>query len=205
MAESYENEKLERQINNIVDYFYRNNKKFYATAVQNAQSRVRLFESGGYAYQEYNHRINKGLCEALFYMNSDPYCDTNNIKLVRKLIESYRDMNGLSTVDFATDCGEDKVVNVVDGKFSDFVKTNDKHNFILLNTVVDEEYNIDDIVEALYNEFYSDVTQADEVNAANEEIMKHIEQLIQQGHFVHIGEESPSMTQVEPIAVLRVK
>ena len=205
MTDSFVSEQLDRQIDSVVNYFYRNNKKFYATAVQNAQSRVRLFESGGYAYQEYNHRINKGLCEALFFMNSDPCCDTNNIKLVRKLIECYRDMNGLSTVDFDTDCGEDKVINVVDGKFSDFTKTNDKHNFILLNTVVDEEYNFDDIVESLYNEFYSDIKQADKVAAANEEIMNHINQLIRQGHFIHIGEESPSMTQECPIAVLRVK
>ena len=69
MTESIDNEQLDRAINDVVNYFFSKNKKFYATAIQNAQSRVRLFESGGYGYREYNHRVNKGLCEALFYMN----------------------------------------------------------------------------------------------------------------------------------------
>jgi hypothetical protein len=207
MAKSYEIEQLEESINDVVNYFYRNNKKFYATAIQNAQSRVRLFESGGHPYREYNHRVNKGLCEALFYMNSDPSCDADGIRLVRKLIESYRDMNGLSTVDFATDCGEDKVINVVDGKFTDFVKSNDKHKFILLNTEVDEEYNVEDLVDALYGEFYSDVTHPDKVAIANEEIMRVIQQMIQQGHFSELidGSLSSGTTQIEPLAVIRIK
>lgn len=206
MAESFEYEKLEESINDVVNYFYNNNKKYYATAIQNAQSRVRLFESAGHQYREYNHRVNKGLCEALFFMNSDPYCSEDNIRLVRKLIESYRSMNGLSTIDFATDCGEDKVINVIDGKFSDFVNSNDKFKFILVNTEIDEEYNVEDLVEAIFEEFYSDVTHSDKIAVVNDEIMNLIQQMIQQGHFEEMKYTSSSNGAcIEPIAVIRVK
>ena len=204
MTESIDNEHLDRAINDVVNYFFSNNKKFYATAIQNAQSRVRLFESGGYGYREYNHRVNKGLCEALFYMNSDPYCDPNNIKLVRKLIESYRDMNGLSTADFALDNGHDKVIDVVNGDFSNFVDTNDKHKFILLNTEIGEEYNVEDLVDAVMDEFYGNVVCPVQIANANDEIMKHIQNLINSENFKSIKDSKYDGGDTV-LVVLRVK
>lgn len=206
MAESFSNEKLDMAITDVVNYFYRNNKKYYATAVQNAQSRVRMFESCGYPYREYNHRVNKGLCEALFFMNSDPYCDEKNIKLVRKLIESYRQMNGLSTVDFATDTGEDKITNVVGGNFSDFPETNDKQDFILLNTEVGEEYNVEDLADALFDNFYGEISCPIECSKANDEIMNIIQNLIQNGHFDKLVDAKYNTdTDDCVLAVVRVK
>ena len=205
MAESFTNEKLDRAITDVVQYFYNNNKKYYATAIQNAQNRVRLFESCGYSYREYNQRVNKGLCEALFFMNSDPYCDVNHIKLIRKLIESYRDMNGLSTIDFATDSGEDKVATVVDGKFSDFPETNDKHTFILLNTEVGEEYNVEDLADALFDNFYGNETCPVKCSAANEEIMQTITNLINSGNFDELVQSKYAEAGPTCLAVIRVK
>lgn len=109
----------------------------------------------------YNKKINRWLTESLFLMNSDPNCPPQVIKITRKLIESYRDMNGMSTDDFLTDAG-DLVVDIdKESGFNDAMQRAeidelDDDETILQNTEVGEEYVVNDIID-----FFAQAQSAD--------------------------------------------
>ena len=104
-------QKLQHVIEQAVNYFQINGKMNYATALRNATGYVLMYESGNRGYRQYRKDVNRNLCESLYFMNSDPYCPIHIKKTVRQVLESYRKMNGLSTVEFKSDRG-DKFVNI---------------------------------------------------------------------------------------------
>jgi hypothetical protein len=158
MANINKEQRLLEAVNDVVNYFHRNNKRVYATAVQNAVGYVRLFESGNYGFKQFRHGINKNLCESLYFMNCDPYCPLNLKRTVRQILENYRKMNGLPTDDFKSDTGEDLMVDVdTSANLIDAVGTDVAEEgiaiYIIDNTEKGEEYYLSDIVDDLVNKY----------------------------------------------------
>ena len=158
MANINKEQRLLEAVNDVVNYFHSNNKRVYATAVQNAVGYVRLFESGNYGFKQFRHGINKNLCESLYYMNCDPYCPLNLKRTVRQILENYRKMNGLPTDDFKSDTGEDLMVDVdTSANLIDAVGTDVAEEgiaiYIIDNTEKGEEYYLSDIVDDLVNKY----------------------------------------------------
>ena len=158
MANINKEQRLLEAVNDVVNYFHRNNKRVYATAVQNAVGYVRLFESGNYGFKQFRHGINKNLCESLYFMNCDPYCPLNLKRTVRQILENYRKMNGLPTDDFKSDSGEDLMVDIdTSANLIDAVGTDVAEEgiamYIIDNTEKGEEYYLSDIVDELVNKY----------------------------------------------------
>jgi hypothetical protein len=158
MASINKLQRLQEAVNDVVNYFHMNNKKLYATAVQNAVGYVCLYESGNYGFKQYRHGVNKNLCESLYFMNSDPYCPINLKRTVRQILENYRRMNGLPTDDFKTDSGEDTMANIDStADLIDSVGVDAAEEgialYIIDNTEKGEEYYITDIVDELINKY----------------------------------------------------
>lgn len=158
MANINKEQRLLEAVNDVVNYFHSNNKRVYATAVQNAVGYVRLFESGNYGFKQFRHGINKNLCESLYFMNCDPYCPLNLKRTVRQILENYRKMNGLPTDDFKSDTGEDLMVDVdTTANLIDAVGTDVAEEgiaiYIIDNTEKGEEYYLSDIVDDLVNKY----------------------------------------------------
>jgi hypothetical protein len=158
MANINKEQRLLEAVNDVVNYFHSNNKRVYATAVQNAVGYVRLFESGNYGFKQFRHGINKNLCESLYYMNCDPYCPLNLKRTVRQILENYRKMNGLPTDDFKSDSGEDLMVDVdTSANLIDAVGTDVAEEgiaiYIIDNTEKGEEYYLSDIVDDLVSKY----------------------------------------------------
>lgn len=158
MANINKEQRLLEAVNDVVNYFHSNNKRVYATAVQNAVGYVRLFESGNYGFKQFRHGINKNLCESLYFMNCDPYCPLNLKRTVRQILENYRKMNGLPTDDFKSDTGEDLMVDVdTSANLIDAVGTDVAEEgiaiYIIDNTEKGEEYYLSDIVDDLVNKY----------------------------------------------------
>ena len=158
MANINKEQRLLEAVNDVVNYFHSNNKRVYATAVQNAVGYVRLFESGNYGFKQFRHGINKNLCESLYFMNCDPYCPLNLKRTVRQILENYRKMNGLPTDDFKSDTGEDLMVDVdTSANLIDAVGTDVAEEgiaiYIIDNTEKDEEYYLSDIVDDLVSKY----------------------------------------------------
>lgn len=93
-------------IESVVNYFLENAQQGYATAVRNAAGQVIAYLNENYTQLRFNKNVNRNLCEALFYMNSDPNCDYRKLIVTRKLLENYREMNGLPIDDFETEIGQ---------------------------------------------------------------------------------------------------
>lgn len=158
MANINKEQRLLEAVNDVVNYFHSNNKRVYATAVQNAVGYVRLFESGNYGFKQFRHGINKNLCESLYFMNCDPFCPLNLKRTVRQILENYRKMNGLPTDDFKSDTGEDLMVDVdTSANLIDAVGTDVAEEgiaiYIIDNTEKGEEYYLSDIVDDLVNKY----------------------------------------------------
>lgn len=158
MANINKEQRLLEAVNDVVNYFHSNNKRVYATAVQNAVGYVRLFESGNYGFKQFRHGINKNLCESLYFMNCDPYCPLNLKRTVRQILENYRKMNGLPTDDFKSDTGEDLMVDVdTTANLIDAVGTDVAEEgiaiYIIDNTEKGEEYYLSDIVDDLVGKY----------------------------------------------------
>ena len=158
MANINKEQRLLEAVNDVVNYFHSNNKRVYATAVQNAVGYVRLFESGNYGFKQFRHGINKNLCESLYFMNCDPYCPLNLKRTVRQILENYRKMNGLPTDDFKSDTGEDLMVDVdTSANLIDAVGTDVAEEgiaiYIIDNTEKGEEYYLSDIVDDLVSKY----------------------------------------------------
>ena len=158
MANINKEQRLLGAVNDVVNYFHSNNKRVYATAVQNAVGYVTLFESGNYGFKQFKHSINKNLCESLYFMNCDPYCHLNLKRTVRQILENYRKMNGLPTDDFKSDSGEDLMVDIdTSANLIDAVGTDVAEEgiamYIIDNTEKGEEYYISDIVDDLVSKY----------------------------------------------------
>lgn len=158
MANINKEQRLLEAVNDVVNYFHSNNKRVYATAVQNAVGYVRLFESGNYGFKQFRHGINKNLCESLYFMNCDPYCPLNLKRTVRQILENYRKMNGLPTDDFKSDSGEDMMVDIdTTANLIDAVGTDVAEEgiaiYIIDNTEKGEEYYLSDIVDDLVSKY----------------------------------------------------
>ena len=158
MANINKEQRLLEAVNDVVNYFHRNNKRVYATAVQNAVGYVRLYESGNYGFKQFRHGVNKNLCESLYFMNCDPDCSLNLKRTVRQILENYRKMNGLPTDDFKSDTGEDLMVDVdTSANLIDAVGTDVAEEgiaiYIIDNTEKGEEYYLSDIVDDLVNKY----------------------------------------------------
>lgn len=180
-----DNSKTQKAINKVVAYLQENNQRAYATAVQNAAGRVLTYESGQMRVGNYNKKINRWLTESLFLMNSDPNCPPQVIKITRKLIESYRDMNGMSTDDFLTDAG-DLVVDIdKESGFNDAMQRAeidelDDDETILQNTEVGEEYVVNDIID-----FFAQAQSADAAEriSVEDQVMASLKHLVELGYF----------------------
>lgn len=181
--------KAQKAINSVVAYLHENNQRAYATAVQNAAGRVLTHETGEMRVGNYNKKINRWLTESLFLMNSDPCCPPYVIKTTRKLIEAYREMNGMSTDDFLTDEG-DLVVDVdKDTAFSDDVAEisdelenhTDGAQMILDNTEVGETYLVSDIMSYLGQN--SDSLGVEEKISEEDAFLDDIKHLVEIGYF----------------------
>lgn len=158
MANINKEQRLLEAVNDVVNYFHRNNKRVYATAIQNAVGYVRLFESGNYGFKQFRHAINNNLCESLYFMNCDPDCSLNLKRTVRQILENYRKMNGLPTDDFKSDSGEDLMVDVdASANLIDAVGTDVAEEgiaiYIIDNTEKGEEYYLSDIVDDLVSKY----------------------------------------------------
>ena len=158
MANINKEQRLLEAVNDVVNYFHRNNKRVYATAVQNAVGYVRLYESGNYGFKQFRHGVNKNLCESLYFMNCDPDCSLNLKRTVRQILENYRKMNGLPTDDFKSDTGEDLMVDVdTTANLIDAVGTDVAEEgiaiYIIDNTEKGEEYYLSDIVDDLVSKY----------------------------------------------------
>lgn len=158
MANINKEQRLLEAVNDVVNYFHSNNKRVYATAVQNAVGYVRLYESGNYGFKQFRHGVNKNLCESLYFMNCDPDCSLNLKRTVRQILENYRKMNGLPTDDFKSDSGEDLMVDVdTSANLIDAVGTDVAEEgiaiYIIDNTEKGEEYYLSDIVDDLVNKY----------------------------------------------------
>ena len=62
-------------------------------------------ENDNTALIRFSRSVNTNLCEALFFMNSDPNCDYAHLVITRKILEDYRDMHGLPKDDFEAELG----------------------------------------------------------------------------------------------------
>lgn len=94
------NEKEMSVISSMRDYLLESGLQNCANAFDKAVSEVITYETCGTYNNHYSKSINKYLCEALLILNSDTKCSENSRRLVRGLIESYRNVYGLSTEDF---------------------------------------------------------------------------------------------------------
>lgn len=163
-------DKVQESINEAVQYLTQVNCKHNAEAVAAAAGQVLAYENGDILTHPYSKRVNRHLCESLFIMNSDPNCSLNNIRLVRRLIESYRDMNGMPTDSFEDDIAIIDVPDDSESSFGELAKTVapeveekaaapvvsinglDSCNeivsqFIYDNTELGEEYAVEDIID----------------------------------------------------------
>lgn len=155
----------------------------------------------------YNKKVNRWLTESLFFMNSDPNCPPNVIKVTRKLIESYRDMNGMSTEDFTTDEG-DLVIDVDhDSSLEDSLSragdiladSSDNDELIIQNTEVGEEYDIDDILQFVCDN--ANVT-VDSRLVEEDEAIETIKHLVELGYF-EVTERDPFNGRIASVTRIR--
>lgn len=129
--------------NAVVSMLLEHNLKSAAVAVQKAVGVVTAKESGGLHRYSYSPSVNKYLCEALFFTNSLNKSNPAHKAYLKKLIESYREVNGVSgtadidSVDAETDTEED-FISVTNG---------DLAQLILDNTELGQEYLVNDIAK----------------------------------------------------------
>lgn len=138
----------------IVNYLYENNQKFAAQAVQNALGHVVSAEAGKQSARSYSPSVNRYLCEALYFVNSDPNAEHGSKLIIRKLLEEYRKINGMPTDDVDNALGDQFVE--VNERTSVSVAHSDTAAFILENTERGKEYDLCDIQEAVFDQFHFD-------------------------------------------------
>lgn len=94
------NEKAQAKIDEIRNYLLENSLQNNAVALDKAISEVISWEETGMHQNYFNKDVNRYLCEALIAMNYDTKCKPSHKILVRGLIESYREIHGLSTSNY---------------------------------------------------------------------------------------------------------
>lgn len=114
-------------INSIVNYLLENAQQDYATAVRNAAGQIIANENGNTALIRFSRSVNRNLCEALFYMNSDPNCSFEHLVVAHKLLENYRELHGMPTDDFEAELGPLEIE--VDGGFEDEMQPGPEDDF----------------------------------------------------------------------------
>lgn len=164
--------KIQESINEAVHYLNQSSCYEAADAVRSAAGLVLAYENGDILTHPYSKKVNRHLCESLFIMNSDPNCNQNHIRLVRKLIEGYREMNGMPIDTFADDVvlmdlpieADITFTELADdiapkepgdtwgGTYNEYMAdeidpADDLNQFIIDNTEIGEEYVIEDICD----------------------------------------------------------
>jgi len=94
------NEKGQAVISEMRNYLLECGLQNCVNAFDKAISEVVCWESTGVYSNHYNKNVNRYLCEALLHVNTDCRCSNRQRTLMRGLIESYRNVYGLSTEDF---------------------------------------------------------------------------------------------------------
>lgn len=100
MVQSLFSEKESKVITSIRNYLLESGQQACAIALDKAISEIISFDSTGRYKNNYSNKTNSLLCEALIIANMDNSCSEQNKALLRALIESYREVYGLSTEDF---------------------------------------------------------------------------------------------------------
>jgi hypothetical protein len=100
MLHSAFNEKGQSVISGMRNYLLECGLQNHANAFDKAIAEVVSYETEGVYRNHYSKKVNRYLCEALLYVNTDVKTSNTQKKLVRGLIESYRNVYGLSTEDF---------------------------------------------------------------------------------------------------------
>lgn len=83
------------RLSKCVAYLQRKQLFECAKAVNKAAGQVHCHQRHVPVRNKFSPEMNARLVESLWAMNSDPHCDSRNIQHVRKLIEAWRDMNGM--------------------------------------------------------------------------------------------------------------
>lgn len=87
-------------LSEMKDYLLESGLQNCANAFDKALSEVISFETKGIYKNYFSKKVNRYLCEALLFANTDNKCLTKYRQLLRGLIESYRNIYNLSTNDF---------------------------------------------------------------------------------------------------------
>lgn len=157
----------------VVDYLLENNQKFAAQAIQNALGQVVSAQNGCQKNHSYSPSVNRYLCEALFFVNSDPQATTNNRLIIRKLLEEYRHINNMPTDD--VDALPDEYISIQENIS---VEHQDLADFILENTERGEEYDMRDIEDAAIH-YTAYLPQ----NQIIEDVSNAVRELVSMGYF----------------------
>lgn len=200
-----------------------------ANAVSKAAGQVNCFQHGVPVREMFSQRVNSCLCKALFAMNSDPNCDTRNIKHVRTLIEAYRDMNGMPTnnydlpeapVDDEYDEVEDAGLDFTDDGEADFeveIETGDEMIGGAEDVTYDasDEYDIEEVDDVDVEECilgmvqrggyltYDDIcSQMAECREDEVQIMDALKELVRQGYF-EVSARNPYTGEIDMVQAIR--
>lgn len=93
-------EKGQTVISQVRDYLLESGLQNCANAFDKAVSEVVSWETEGVYRNHYSKTVNRYLCEALLFANFDNRASKKQRLIMRSLIESYRNVYGLSTDDF---------------------------------------------------------------------------------------------------------
>lgn len=100
MLHSVFNNKGQTVLSEMRDYLLESGLQNSANAFDKAVSEVVSYETEGLYRNYFSKKVNRHLCEALMYVNTDARSTGNQRAIMRGLIESYRSIYGLSTDDF---------------------------------------------------------------------------------------------------------
>lgn len=87
-------------ISDVRNYLLESGLQHAANAYDKAISEVINFEINGTYSNYFSKKVNRYLCEALIGANSESKVNDKHVAILRSLIESYRNIYGLSTDDF---------------------------------------------------------------------------------------------------------
>lgn len=94
------NQKGQMALSEIKNYLLTEGLQNCANAFDKAIGEVVMYETNGMYHDLFSKKVNRYLCEALLYANTDSKCSPTYRKLLRGLIESYRGIYDLSIDDF---------------------------------------------------------------------------------------------------------
>lgn len=152
-------------VEKVVDYFRQHDYHQFGHTIKRAAAEVLAEGSGVTMRHRYNKQINSTLCEALLTMNYHKDCPDNYRLVMGKLIESYRDMNGMPSDDYLVNTGEispefsvevrgpesfDEFANEIEGE--EQCESDGYCDFIINNTEVGGEYSVEDVMQDSSNE-----------------------------------------------------